>query len=179
MNGNYFIIHGSYGNPYKNWIPWLKTELSKRKKDVIVPHFPNLNYQRYDNWSKILDAYLEMGCINENTTFITHSLGSVFIIKYILDRKIKIKKNITSAGFNNIYFDDDNSLYESFYMANIDSKKIDMYVEKVVSFISSNDPFVSLEAGSSFADDIGGLKVLVHDAKHFNNKEFMELLKYI
>lgn len=31
MENNYFIIHGSYGNPYKNWIHWLKTQLSKRK----------------------------------------------------------------------------------------------------------------------------------------------------
>ena len=33
---NYFIIHGSYGNPYKNWIPWLKKQLSKRKLNCIV-----------------------------------------------------------------------------------------------------------------------------------------------
>ncbi len=25
---NIFLIHGSYGNPYKNWLPWLKKELS-------------------------------------------------------------------------------------------------------------------------------------------------------
>ena len=31
MNNNYFIVHGSYGNLYKNWIPWLKKQLSKRK----------------------------------------------------------------------------------------------------------------------------------------------------
>ena len=72
VNSNYFIIHGSYGNPYKNWIPWLKRELSKRKLEIIVPHFPNANYQNYDNWCKILNAYLEVGCINENTIFITH-----------------------------------------------------------------------------------------------------------
>lgn len=40
MSNNYFIIHGSYGNPYKNWIPWLKKQLSKRKLNCIVPSFP-------------------------------------------------------------------------------------------------------------------------------------------
>ena len=37
MEQNYFIIHGSYGNPYKNWIPSLKSQLSKRKLNCIVP----------------------------------------------------------------------------------------------------------------------------------------------
>ncbi len=36
MNNNYFIIHGSYGNPYKNWVPWLKRELGKRKMETLV-----------------------------------------------------------------------------------------------------------------------------------------------
>lgn len=36
---NIFLIHGSYGNPYKNWLPWLKKELSKRKRNSIVPVF--------------------------------------------------------------------------------------------------------------------------------------------
>ena len=38
---NYFLIHGSYGNPYKNWFPWLKEELGVRKKTYKVPHFPS------------------------------------------------------------------------------------------------------------------------------------------
>lgn len=46
---NYFIIHGSYGNPYKNWIPWLKSELSKRKRNCIVPNFPSPYKQDYES----------------------------------------------------------------------------------------------------------------------------------
>ncbi len=40
MDSNYFIIHGSYGNSYKNWIPWLKNQLGKRKLNCVVPNFP-------------------------------------------------------------------------------------------------------------------------------------------
>ena len=36
---NYFVIHGSYGNPYKNWIPWLKQKLAIRKKECFVSTF--------------------------------------------------------------------------------------------------------------------------------------------
>lgn len=51
---NYFIIHGSYGNPYKNWIPWLKKELGKRKLNCMVPNFTSPYQQNYESWSKIL-----------------------------------------------------------------------------------------------------------------------------
>jgi hypothetical protein len=42
MSNNYFIIHGSYGNPYKNWIPWLKKQLSKRKMEKQISNSPEI-----------------------------------------------------------------------------------------------------------------------------------------
>lgn len=71
---NFFLIHGFYGNPYKNWLPYLKSQLGKRKLNCVVPNFPSPYKQDYESWSKILNSYLEIGYITENTTFITHSL---------------------------------------------------------------------------------------------------------
>lgn len=78
MKDNYFVIHGSYGNPYKNWLPRLKRQLSKTGMNCIVPSFPTPYKQDYESWSKILKAYYEIGYIQETTTFITHSLGGIF-----------------------------------------------------------------------------------------------------
>lgn len=182
MSNNYFIIHGSYGNPYKNWIPWLKKQLSKRKLNCIVPSFPTPIKQDYDSWSKILKAYFEIEYITENTTFITHSLGGIFIVKFLLENKIKVKKIITIAGFNNLEFEDDMSLYKSFYF-NEDLSDIKLYSLERISFYSDNDPYVPQNEGNQFADSILSEKVLVNAAGHFNEKsgytEFTELLKYI
>lgn len=98
------IIHGSYGNPYKNWISWLKKQLSKRKLNCIVPSFPTAYTQDYQSWSKILKSYFEIGYITENTTFITHGLGGIFIAKFLLENKLKVREIITIAGFNNLEF---------------------------------------------------------------------------
>ncbi len=138
MKNNYFIIHGSYGNPYKNWIPWLKTQLSKRKLNCIVPSFPTPYKQDYESWSKILKAYFEVGYITENTTFITHSLGGIFIIKFLLENKIKVKKIITIAGFNNLEFEDDMNLYNSTNLKEI-SKDTDN--EIVINNLLINEEF--------------------------------------
>lgn len=182
MSNNYFIIHGSYGNPYKNWIPWLKKQLSKRKLNCIVPSFPTPYKQDYESWSKILKAYFEIGYITENTTFITHSLGGIFIIKFLQKNKIKVKKIITIAGFNNLEFEDDMNLYKSFYLDG-DLSDIKSYSLERVSFYSDNDPYVPKIDVEKFADSISSEKILVNGAGHFNEKygytDFTELLKYI
>ena len=180
---NYFIIHGSYGNPYKNWIPWLKRELSKRKINCIVPNFPSPYKQDYESWNKILKAYLEIGYITENTTFITHSLGGIFIAKFLIQNKVKIKKLIIVSGFNQIRFEEDNSLYDSFYIDNKELKTLEEYCYERVCIYSDNDPYVPINEAENFANMISAKKVLIEQAGHFNEKsgykELKELFAYM
>jgi len=58
---NYIIIHGSFGSKDGNWFPWLKNELEKDNKDVVVPQMPvGVGNQNFENWSKILnDPYVK------------------------------------------------------------------------------------------------------------------------
>ena len=35
MKSNYFIIHGSFGSPFVNWVPWLRKELEKDEYNNI------------------------------------------------------------------------------------------------------------------------------------------------
>ena len=95
---NYFLIHGSYGNPYKNWFPWLKKELEQKEKQVVVPQMPiGVGNQNFENWSNVLNELT----INENTIIIAHSIAPIFVCKYLITNKIKVKKLIFVCGFNN------------------------------------------------------------------------------
>ena len=81
---NYFIIHGSFGTPYSNWFGWLHDFLSSDGKQIYVPDFPKgVGYQNYDNWTKLLKTYVDIGLINESTTIIAHSIAPVFISKFL------------------------------------------------------------------------------------------------
>ena len=179
----YFIIHGSYGNPYKNFIPWLKKELSKRGKTCIVPHFPSFQFQSYENWSHILSSYLDIGLIDSDTTFITHSLGSIFVVKFLLEKKIKIKKLITVAGFNQVVFSDDSTLYSSFYLDWDSLKNFSSLCRDRICFYSDNDPYISCLELRKFCESISAVEVFVPQAGHFNEKsgylEFRDILSYI
>ena len=45
-------------------------EIEKRDLVVYTPDFPTgVGYQNYENWSKLLKVYFDMGLINENTTY--------------------------------------------------------------------------------------------------------------
>ena len=90
---NYFIIHGSFSSPYANWFSWLHDFLEEEGKQVYAPDFPiGVGYQNYDNWSRLLKCYLDLGLINENTTIIGHSSAPAFISKFLTENKIKVKK---------------------------------------------------------------------------------------
>lgn len=181
MKNNYFIIHGSYGNPNKNWIPWLRNEIVKRGHKCTIPHFPTPEEQEYSTWEKLLKYYLEIGYIGENTTFIAHSVAGIFVVKFVIENRIKIDKLISVAGFNNYKFNDENDIYNSFYLDNID--KFKKYCTKTYCLYSDNDPYVSNEIAEQFARDIDAEKIEIKGAGHFNDKagykEFKEILKYI
>lgn len=34
MKNNYIILHGSFGSPFSNWIPFLRNEIEKRELDL-------------------------------------------------------------------------------------------------------------------------------------------------
>lgn len=100
----------------------------------------------------------------------------------MLENKIKVKKIITIAGFNNLEFVDDMNLYKSFYLDE-DLSDIKLYSSESISFYSDNNPYVPKSDAEKFADSISSEKILVNGAGHFNEKygytEFTELLKYV
>ena len=62
---NIFIIHGSFGHPDENWIPWLKAELEKLGNRVFVPQFPTHENQTLNNWKNTF---------NENEKYLNKKL---------------------------------------------------------------------------------------------------------
>ena len=94
---NYIIIHGSFGSKDGNWFPWLKEKLENNNKEVVVPQMPvGVGNQNFENWSKVLDDLK----IDENTTIIAHSIAPIFVCKYLITNKIKVKKNLQKKNIN-------------------------------------------------------------------------------
>lgn len=181
---NYFIIHGSFGSPYSNWFGFLHNFIEQEGKNVYVPNFPiGVGYQNFDNWSKLLKTYLDLGLINENTTIIAHSSGPAFISKFLVQNKVKVKKLIFVCGFNN-YFginEEYDTVNKSMYFDNLQDVK--QYTDKIICFYSDNDPYVKYEAEKEFADTLDAEQIFIPNAGHINAESgydtFEEILGYI
>jgi len=184
MNNNYFIIHGSFGDPYENWFPWLQNLLKSQQKEIYVPQFPvGVGYQTYDNWSELLKFYINLGLINETTTIIAHSSAPAFVSKFLIKNNMKVKKLIFLCGFNN-YFginEDYDTVNGPMYIDNIEDVK--NYANEVICFYSDNDPYVKYEAGKSFVDKVATKQILLKGAGHINSeagyKTFEEIIAYL
>ena len=88
---NYIVVHGSFGSSNENWFPWIKNELESRNLKVDVPNMPiGVGIQNFESWAEVLDKLI----INANTTIIAHSIAPVFICKYLITKKIRVKNLI-------------------------------------------------------------------------------------
>jgi predicted alpha/beta hydrolase family esterase len=184
MESNYFLVHGSFGNPYVNWFEWLFKRIEKDKKQVYCPQFPTgVGRQNYENWSKLLKYYLDIGIINENTIFVGHSIAPIFITKFIIENKIKVKRLIFVCGFNNYLGinDDYDNVNRSMYTDNIE--EIHKYCDEIICYYTDNDPYVKIEAEEDFAKKVATKVEFISGAGHINAEsgftEIKEIEKYL
>ncbi len=176
----YIILHGSFGSNEGNWFPWLKNELQAKGKQVFVPQMPiGIKKQNYKSWSNELDKL----AIDKNTIIIAHSIAPVFVCKYLINNKTKVKKLIFVCGFNNYLGinPDYDAVNESMFFDNLEDIK--EYCNDIICFYSDNDPYVNYDAEKQFADKITDKQFVIKGGGHINSEtgfdKFEELLNYI
>lgn len=181
---NYLILHGSFGSPFGNWFPYLRSELEKKELIVYTPDMPTgMGYQNYDNWSRVMDGYVSADILNENTIIFAHSIAPVFICKYLVERNIKVKRLVLVCGFNNYLGinEEYDAVNESMYFNNLSDVK--NCCDDIICFYSDNDPYVAFDIEKEFADLIADKQIVIPNGGHLNSEsgysEFEELLEYI
>ena len=177
---NYIILHGSFGSKDGNWFPWLKSKLEAKNYIVDVPQMPvGVGNQNYENWAKEMNKLN----INENTIIIAHSIAPVFVSKYLINNKIKVKRLIFVCGFNNyLGIDEDfDKVNEPMFLDNLQDVK--NYSKDIICFYSDNDPYVSFDQEKLFADLISNEQIIIKNGGHINEESgytsFNEILKYV
>lgn len=184
-NNSVMLVHGSFGSPYENWFPWLHRELSKRDRICIIPSMPTPTGQTFENWARIIEAYVEAGCVNETSTLIGHSSAAVFLVKYLHHRHLSINRLISIAGFNsfvsgNSDFDKINS---EFYVDDAIFDEVKNLIGDSVCYYSTDDPYLPQEELISFCELLDGHGISLTGAGHFNEaagyREFPAILEHL
>ena len=76
-----YIIHGAYGHPKENWIPWLKSQLEILGVKTVVPDFPTPESQSLESWNKVFEPHI--ATLDSESILIGHSIGSGFILSIL------------------------------------------------------------------------------------------------
>jgi uncharacterized protein len=167
---NVMLIHGSLGKPFENWFPWLEDELTQHKVQCFVPHFPTPEYQSYQNWSLILDAYREIGIIGRETILVGYSLGALFVAKYLIQKEVNVKCYISVAGFNGFRGKSEEfyNVNKSFFIEESELQALKKFVDIRHCFISDNNSHLPIQELKKFAFQTSAESHLVSGAGHFN-----------
>ena len=107
----------------------------------------------------------------------------MFVSKFLVENKVRVKKLITVCGFNN-YFginEEYDTVNGSMYFDNLEDVK--KYANEIICFYSDNDPYVKYEAEKDFADKVSTEQILIPKAGHINLESgydtFEDIVTYI
>jgi len=178
----YIIIHGTKGSPDGNWFPWLRTILSERGAEVVVPRMPTPEGQTLDVW---LSSFAEqVRKVDESSCIIGHSIGAVFLLRYLERSRYPIGASIFVAGLiSSIGIPEYDHLNSTFVAGEYDWEIIKRNAGRIVCMMGDNDPYVPLSQPKHMAQSLGVEPLIIVGGGHLNSEsghhEFPELLKML
>jgi len=161
------IVHGSYGSPLENWFPWLFRSVQAAGAHAILPHFPNDDLQFYSLWAEVLDCYRPH--LSDDLTVFGHSLAPAFIVDYVVERKLHLKKAILVAPFyEELGIDRFDEVNRTFFVNKDYLRRFRDLCDTRICVFSDNDPYVPISKSEEFANDIGAEIKIVPGGGHLN-----------
>jgi uncharacterized protein len=163
-------IHGSFGSPYENWLPWLFHSSAGKEIAMFAPPLPSPVGQSFDSWAGIIDGYFNAGVIDDDSIVVAHSSGCPFLVKFLGSRARSVGKVIFVAGFTDFVSgnEDFDRLNLPMFPVTGDYSSL-MSVKSRVAFYSDNDPYLSIDLLRRFAGLTGSREILVPGGGHFNS----------
>ena len=140
----------------EHWIPWLQNQLLIRDILTQTPELPKPYAPNYEDWLAVFKQFK----VDENTVLIGHSCGGGFLVRWLSDNNVKVKKVILVAP----WLDPRDSLRNTFFKFVIDRHLLNRTKDGIVIFNSDND-----------ADDIHeSVKVIREANPDITYREFHE-----
>ena len=173
------IIHGAYGGPSENWIPWLRSELEKLEYKVIVPTFPTPENQNLENWLEIVTPHLSE--LDSESVLVGHSIGAVFLFSILEKLHEPVQNTVFVSDFlHDLGNEDFDKINNTFYNKDFDWERIRNNSQNISVFHGDNDPYVPVKEAGDLAEKLGVKVRLIKEGGHLNESagytEFSDLL---
>jgi hypothetical protein len=184
---NAIILHGTcdkdeyFSDKYpslsnSHWLPWLQKQLLINNIFTQTPEMPNAYSPDYEKWGREFEKL----DVNNETVLIGHSCGAGFLIRWLSENKVKIKKLILVAP----WLDPRRRKTTSFFDFKI-NQDIKERIGKIHLLVSKDDKADILESVDIIKNSISG--IIYHEftnqghfcLSHMKTDKFPELLGYI
>jgi uncharacterized protein len=159
----------------KGWKSNLQTALGE-SFDVLCPKMPNPQNAKYEEWKILFDKIITL--LNDDIILIGHSLGGIFLVKYLSENKFskKIKALILVAPPYNT--PDIHPLADFVLLKPLED--ISKQIKQIIIYHSKDDKVVPFSNTKYFKDEIPNLELITfEDRGHFNQEEFPEIVEKI
>ena len=97
---NCIILHGCPPNEQSvtpkehRWMNWLVGKLKEKGINAIAPEMPSSWSPKYTEWKTSFEKYR----VTKNSLLIGHSCGAAFLVRWLLEKDIIVKKLILAAA---------------------------------------------------------------------------------
>lgn len=164
MNKKAIIFHGTGGNPYIAWYPWVAKQLETKGYIVERPFYPDINQEPI---TEFLPKVLANHVFDESTILIGHSGGTPLILSILESIDIVINQAFLVAGYSTL----PNTSEEPVLQAEYNWTKIKSQVKDIYFINSTNDPYgCDDKQGRAMFDKLGGTQIILNDG-HFGSPE--------
>ncbi|HSX24849.1 MAG TPA: alpha/beta fold hydrolase [Candidatus Andersenbacteria bacterium] len=144
---------------------------------VLVPNMPNGGNAKYIEWSIWFTRCISL--LKGNPIIIGHSLGGIFLVKYLSEHRIQKKLRaviLIAAPF------DHTSTVESLHDFAL-PESLELFEEQageIFCFHSKDDPIVPLEENEKYQRKFPNAHIMLYrDRGHFRQETFPELVQLI
>ena len=169
-----FIVHGWSGNPDEALLAWLRKELINEGFDVISPEMPDSDHPRIESWVSHLGKLV--GTPEQDTYFIGHSIGCLAIMRYLETiSSEKVGGCVFIAGWfnlDNMESDDEEKIAAPWIESPLNFSKIKKSMNKLIVFISEDEPYGFVEENTrTFRDKLGADVHVEKNKGHFTRDD--------
>ncbi len=168
-----FEISIEYLRPRRDWKSFLSDALGA-EYDVLSPVMPNKTNAKFAEWKIWFEKIFPF--VEEGVIFIGHSLGGMFLAKYLSENKFSKRVGalfLVAAPHNN------SGEIGDFVLPN-SLDRISKQVSKIYLFYSKDDKVVPFVEHEAYKKQLPNAHVLVfEDRGHFNQLEFPEIVNLI
>ena len=161
--------------PFVSWKESLQERLG-REYQVLLPAMPNKTNAKYDEWKLWFERIAEV--IENDCILIGHSLGGIFLAKYLSEHKFP--KTINTTILIAAPFSDETGEDLADFKIEAMSDLFREQAGRVVFFNGLDDPVIAIEERDKFQHELPMAEFLTLPAPdHFVRAEFPELITII